>query len=82
LNQGTRFYSRAVFTQCDEGEIAAGLTLVANRHPDLFIGSYPRVRGQDYRLKVTVDGSDEARVALALDELVAQLPSDKIVRIE
>jgi molybdopterin-biosynthesis enzyme MoeA-like protein len=82
LNQGTRFYSRAVFTQCDEGEIAAGLTLVANRHPDLFIGSYPRFRGQDYRLKVTVDGSDEARVARALDELVAQLPSDKIVRIE
>jgi molybdopterin-biosynthesis enzyme MoeA-like protein len=82
LNQGTRFYSRAVFTQCDEGEIAAGLTLVANRHPDLFIGSYPRFRGQDYRLKVTVDGSDEARVARALDELIAQLPSDKIVRIE
>jgi molybdopterin-biosynthesis enzyme MoeA-like protein len=82
LNQGARFYSRAVFTQCDEGEIAAGLTRVANRYADLFIGSYPRFRGQDYRLKVTVDGSDEARVARALDELVAQLPGDKIVRIE
>ena len=76
------FYSRAVFTMCDEGEIAARLTQIAERNPELFIGSYPRFRGQDYRLKVTVDGSDEARVAQALNELVALLPADKIVRVE
>jgi molybdopterin-biosynthesis enzyme MoeA-like protein len=82
LSQAARFYSRAVFTMCDEGEIAAQLTRVAERHPELFIGSYPRFRGEDYRLKVTVDGGDEAHVARALSELVELLPSDKIVRVE
>jgi molybdopterin-biosynthesis enzyme MoeA-like protein len=82
LSQGARFYSRAVFTMCDEGEIAAQLTSVAERNPELFIGSYPRFRGEDYRLKVTVDGADEARVGEALQELVALLPGDKIVRVE
>jgi molybdopterin-biosynthesis enzyme MoeA-like protein len=82
LNQGARFYSRAVYTMCDEGEVAARLTQVAEGNPELFIGSYPRFRGEDYRLKVTVDGSDEAQVAAALSELVALLPSEKIVRIE
>lgn len=82
LNQGQRFYSRAVLTMCDEGEIASQLTLVAGQNPQLFIGSYPRFRSSDYRLKVTVDGADEARVAQALEQIIASLPQDKIVRIE
>jgi molybdopterin-biosynthesis enzyme MoeA-like protein len=82
LNQGQRFYSRAVLTMCDEGEIAAQLSSVAEQHPQLFIGSYPRFRATDYRLKVTVDGPDEAQVAHALEQIVAFLPRDKIVRVE
>ena len=78
LSQGTRFHSRAVFTLCDEGEIAAPLALLAERHSELFVGSYPVFRIEEYRLKVTVDGADEARVAAAFQELVALLPSDKM----
>lgn len=82
ISSGARFFSRAVFTMCDEGEIALELGLVAERHPQLFVGSYPRFRDPAYRLKVTVDGADEALVARALDEIVAFLPTDKIVRVE
>jgi molybdopterin-biosynthesis enzyme MoeA-like protein len=82
LNQGQRFYSRAVLTMCDEGEIAAQLSSVAEQHPLLFIGSYPRFRATDYRLKVTVDGPDEVQVAHALEQIIAFLPRDKIVRVE
>jgi len=82
LAQGTRFVSRAVFTHCDEGEIALRLSEVAERHPELSIGSYPRFRDPAYRLKVTVDGDDETRVARVLEEIVAFLPADKIVRVE
>jgi molybdopterin-biosynthesis enzyme MoeA-like protein len=80
LNQGVRFVSRAVFTMCDEGEIALQLGAVASRYPDLFVGSYPRFRDPAYRLKVTVDGADEARVTRAMDEITGFLPPDKIVR--
>jgi molybdopterin-biosynthesis enzyme MoeA-like protein len=82
LNQGTSFYSRAVLAMCDEGEIATPLAQVAHRHPELFIGSYPRFRSADHRLKLTVDGADEARVSRALEEIVAFLPANSIVRIE
>jgi molybdopterin-biosynthesis enzyme MoeA-like protein len=82
LGQGTSFYSRAVLTMCDEGEIASQLAAVADRHPALFIGSYPRFRNADHRLKLTVDGGDEADVARALDEIIAFLPPDKIVRVQ
>ena len=82
LAQGARFFSRAVFTRCDEGEIAASLAAVAARYPDTFVGSYPRFRDPDHSLKLTVDGSDEQLVSRALDEIIAFLPPDKIVRVE
>jgi molybdopterin-biosynthesis enzyme MoeA-like protein len=82
LHEGTGFVSRAVLTMCDEGEIALQLAEVARLYPELFVGSYPRLRDPNYRLKVTVDGADEARVARALSEIVAFLPPDKIVRVE
>jgi molybdopterin-biosynthesis enzyme MoeA-like protein len=81
LQQGPGFQSRAVFSMCDEGEIASGLSAVAARHPELAIGSYPRFRGEDYKLKITVDGSDPAQVSRALEEVIALLPKDKLVRV-
>lgn len=82
LTQGGRFYSRAVFTRCDEGSIAAALAAVAARYPDTFVGSYPRFRDPDHTLKLTVDGADEALVGRAMDDIIAFLPADKIVRLE
>jgi len=82
LAQGGRFYSRAVFTRCDEGGIAASLAAVAARYPDTFVGSYPRFRDPEYSLKLTVDGADEALVSRAMEEILAFLPLDKIVRVE
>ena len=82
LNQGAPFYSRAVYMHSDEGEIASELAAVAARNPELFIGSYPNFRGTDYRLKLTVDGADEARVAAALAQIIEFVPKDKIVRVE
>ena len=36
----------------------------------------------DYRLKLTVDGADEVRVAQVLSEIIALLPAESIVRVE
>jgi len=80
LGSSAGFFTRAIYTMCDEGEIAAQLAAVAQRYADLLIGSYPRFRSADYKLKLTVDGADEVRVASAVDEIIAFLPADKIVR--
>jgi molybdopterin-biosynthesis enzyme MoeA-like protein len=82
LSGGRSFVSGAVYTQCDEGEIAAHLAAVAARYPDTFVGSYPRFRGSEYKLKLTVDGEDEARVRAAIKDIVAFIPADKLVRSE
>jgi molybdenum cofactor synthesis domain-containing protein len=82
LARGEPFQTRAVFTRCDEGEIAALLAEVEARFAGVAIGSYPRLDDPDYTVKVTIDGRDAPTLDAALAALLAGLPPDKIVRIE
>lgn len=76
------FVSRALYTMCDEGEIAALLESIARAHPGVEIGSYPRWRDPSYRVKLTFDGRDPAAVDAALEACRAALAPDLVVRVE
>ncbi len=76
------FVSRAIYTLCDEGEIAALLERVGAAHPSISIGSYPRWRDPEYRVKLTFDGRELAEVDAALEACVRELDADRIVRVE
>jgi molybdenum cofactor synthesis domain-containing protein len=76
------FVTRAIYTRCDEGEIAALLADVEARFAGVSIGSYPRLNDPEYAVKLTIDGRDASRVDAALAALVAELPADRIVRVE
>ncbi len=82
LAHGEPFQTRAIYTRCDEGEIAALLRDIETRFSGVSIGSYPRLSDPEYSVKVTVDGRDAATVNAALDALERALPSDRIVRVE
>lgn len=82
IGQGAPFVSRALYTMCDEGEIAALLEDVARAHPDVEIGSYPRWRDPTYRVKLTFDGLRPESVDAALEACRAALPAEAIVRVE
>ena len=82
LGAGTPFVSRAIFTRCDEGEIAALLERVERTHAGVLIGSYPRIPGAEYTVKITFDGSDPERVASALEACLRELPPELVVRVE
>ncbi len=82
LARGAPFLTRAIFTRCDEGEIAALLAEVESRVPGVAIGSYPRLSDPEYTVKITVDGRDARAVDTALDALIEALPADRIVRVE
>jgi molybdenum cofactor synthesis domain-containing protein len=82
LRGNVRFHSRAVYTHCEEGEVAALLSRLAEAHPEVSIGSYPRFRDPDHRLKVTFDGVDEGAIARALEAFVQALPAEVVVRVE
>jgi len=78
----TPFYSRAVYTLCDEGHIAGLLEQLENGHAGVAIGSYPTFRDSDYRTKITFDGHDPQQLKAALDAFVAAVAAEHVVRVE
>lgn len=82
LSGGDRFYSHAVFTQCDEGEIAGLLATLEDRFEGVSIGSYPTFRDPEYRTKITFDGRDRSRLAEVAQAFVAEIEPAKLVREE
>jgi molybdenum cofactor synthesis domain-containing protein len=75
-------YGRAVYVSLGEGALAEHLDAAVAQFPDVGVGSYPRFDPADYRVKVTFDGRDEARVREAAAFLRARLAPGCIVREE
>jgi molybdenum cofactor synthesis domain-containing protein len=82
LVKGAPFHTRAIYTRCDEGEIAALLAEIETRFSGVLVGSYPKLHDPEYTVKVTFDGRDLALVTQALAALEAALPAERIVRVE
>ena len=76
------FLSEAVYTLCDEGELARPLAELADLHDAVSIGSYPVSDRSDYRVKLTIDGRDPGRVERATEALRAVIPQGKLVEIQ
>ena len=79
LAGGSPFVSRSVGTRSDEGTIAPLLRSLADRHPKIAIGSYPRWDDGPVRVMVTFDGRDSSQVDAAVTALLSALPPDQIV---
>ena len=80
LDEGYEFHSQAIYTLCDEGEIAGLLERIAEAFPGVMVGSYVKWQAEDYRTKLTFDGTDRESVARAADTLVEQLDPKLFVR--
>ncbi len=57
----------------EEGVLAPHLDAVAAAYPEVRLGSYPRFGEAGYKVLLTLEGEDEARVAAAVAELCARL---------
>jgi molybdenum cofactor synthesis domain-containing protein len=82
LLEAPPFRLAQVFVAAGESDIASVLDRVANAHPAVEIGSYPRFDEADHRVKVTLEAKDRARVVAALSALLAELPPGSVVRTE
>ncbi len=76
------FYTRAVYTQEDEFDIAERLQEIAEAHPQVAIGSYPNFSSPEYRVKLTLESKDAAALEAALTALLAMLDRERLVRTE
>lgn len=75
---GPEFFNIELFSDEGEGDLAAPLADIAARHPQVKIGSYPRVStttggldGTDdgWRVRLAIEGRDEESVLVAGEEL-------------
>jgi molybdenum cofactor synthesis domain-containing protein len=83
LLEAPPFRVASVFLSSEEGEIAPTLDAVANAHPAVEIGSYPRFDpGAGYRVLVTLEAKDGGAVREALAALLERLPRGTILRTE
>ena len=81
LFRAAPIHGRALYSPAGEGSIAGALDEAVAAFPGVDIGSYPHLDAPDYRVKVTLDGRDAARVDEALAWLAARL-GKAVVRTE
>jgi molybdenum cofactor synthesis domain-containing protein len=70
-----------VYVAADEGSIAPALDAVVAAFGDVKLGSYPRFDERDYRVMITFEGRDAARVEAAQQDLVTRL-GEHVVRTD
>jgi FAD synthetase len=66
----TPYFLRSVFTSEEEGRIAADLDRLVAEFSGIQVGSYPRFDSNEYKVRVTIESKDEARVEAATAALV------------
>ena len=73
----------SLYVGLGESEIAPALDAAAAAFPDVPLGSYPHFkRGLDYRVKLTAEHVDPARVDALVTRLIETLPAGAVVRRE
>jgi len=81
--QGRPVATRLIFLDAHEHELARVLDAVALDAPEVEIGSYPTFDPQaGYRVKVTVEHAERARVEATVEKLLAGFPPGTVLRVE
>jgi molybdenum cofactor synthesis domain-containing protein len=75
------YHLTCVYVADDEGRLAAHMDKVAASYPDVAVGSYPRIDGEGWRVKITLESKDRAKVERAAAELVAMI-GERVERVE
>lgn len=81
--EGQPVVTRQLFLNAHEHEIARVLDAAAVAEPSVEIGSYPTFDpAAGYRVKVTVEHVERARVDAMVERLVRELPPALVLRVE
>lgn len=73
---------RTVFFQVGEGTLAEHLNAMLRSFPELLCGSYPEFTNPEYKVRVTLESKEPEYLEAALQNLLARLPADAVVRIQ
>ena len=70
----TPIFLKQIYLKVDEGVIAESLESTIEEFPELMLGSYPKVAGEDYDVKLTLECRDSAYLEKAFNFLYERLP--------
>lgn len=76
------YFMRVVYSGETETSIAECMTQTLAAFPELLLGSYPRLSGADYRVRITLESKDHDYVERALRHLLALMPARAVLRTE
>ena len=78
----TPIIMKQIFLKADEGDIAASLDETQEAYPELQLGSYPKISGTDYNVKLTLECRDGEYLQNACDFLCERLSDERIIKIK
>ncbi|XP_071955026.1 FAD synthase-like isoform X2 [Antedon mediterranea] len=77
------FHYREIFLACDEISVAEILNEFNSKYKDCIqLGCYPDLLNSYYKVKISLECQDGAKLAEAHKELLSMLPSEKVVEYE
>jgi molybdenum cofactor synthesis domain-containing protein len=79
---GTPYHLVSLYFSWGEDKLAGPLAAVAEAHPRVEIGSYPRFDRADHRVRVTIEGRDPVAVRAASDAILSAVAPGALVRSE
>jgi molybdenum cofactor synthesis domain-containing protein len=74
-------FLKNVFVRIGEGTLADYLNKLLADFPSLLLGSYPEFSNPEYKVKVTLESRDRARLEDALAEFLRRLPAGALVKV-
>lgn len=79
--RGAPYALKTVYLTSFENDIAHKISLIAEAHPEVEIGSYPKLQNPDYRVAVTFESKISRDVEIALKEFLELIPPDEIFEL-
>ncbi|XP_008198295.1 FAD synthase [Tribolium castaneum] len=78
----TVFHCKALYVNLTEDKIADELGKLAADFPDVQVGSYPKLFHKLYKVKITMESTNENSVKAATDQLLAKFPKEAVVDVD
>ncbi|XP_045473631.1 FAD synthase-like [Harmonia axyridis] len=77
-----RFFSKAVYLNASEEQILKDLNSLVALCPAVEFGSYPKINDEYYKVKITIESSDEEATNEAYTKLLELLPKQVVVDVK
>jgi FAD synthetase len=78
----TTFYTKVIYVNLTEDKIAEELGRLASEFPDVQVGSYPKLFHELYKVKITMESTNEKSATDACDRLLGKFPKSAIVNLD